>query len=545
MKKCLFLVLILYSVVVLGTEPVGNIYWIQFQSKANTPYSLGEPEYYLSPRAIERRNKHAIAIDSTDLPVNPAYVDSLKSLGFYVKHTSRWMNGAIVIPDKIQNIHSIVLPSFVKSIELRKGDPLKSTKLKFSDVDSLTAVKYGSSFTQVSMVGGQVLHNHSKGKGVVVGVIDAGFLNVNKIPAFNNLRSRNGILGSYDFVESGNSVYGELSHGTSVLSIMACSDEGVMIGSAPEADYWLLRSEDADTEFPVEEDYWIIAAEFADSVGCDVINTSLGYTTFDNPIFNHTYSEFDGKTMRISKAANLAVDKGIVVVCSAGNSGKDYWGHIVVPSEAEKVLCVAAVDTSKVVADFSSRGFTGEGFLPKPDISAMGADVSLVGGGGSLGIGSGTSFSSPVLAGFAACLVGAFPEKSASEIIEIIRKSGDRYPANDVEYGYGIPNFAKLFGAEIDTTTTTDTTTVNVINVEESNVMIYPNPFTNRLSILSGTSYNHFELISFEGKKVFSTSIHSSTSEISSEALSNLSKGVYFAVLKGDRKVKSLKLIKY
>ena len=534
MRISLFLFIFCFSVIAQGTITDSKIYWAQFNTKANTPYSLNHPETYLSQRAIERRNMHGISIDSTDLPVNPTFIDSLKSLGFRVKHTSRWMNGAIVSLSDELDIESEVRPSFVSFYQIRKDIPLKSCINKFSDPDSDIQQYYGNSYRQISMLNGQILHQHVKGKGVVVAVIDAGFQNADQLDAFDSLFARNGVLGTYDFVNPGNNVYNEYHHGAAVLSVMAGNQPETLIGSAPDAEYWLLRSEDVNSEFPVEEDYWIIAAEFADSVGCDVINTSLGYTTFDNPIFDHTYAEFDGKTMRISKAANMAVDKGMVVVCSAGNSGNDAWGHIVAPSEAKNVLSIAAVNSAGDSVAFSSRGFTGEGALMKPDVAAMGAGVSFASSAtNALVTGNGTSFSSPIIAGMAACLVELYPQKSATEIINLIRTLGDRYPSHDIKYGYGIPNFRLLF----DTTTT-------ITNQFSPTVLVTPNPFSSTLHIKHATNMTNFKLYSFSGEEILAMPLHGIYSEISSSSLSNLPKGVYFAVLSGTHEVKTIKLMK-
>jgi subtilisin family serine protease len=303
------------------------------------------------------------------------------------------------------------------------------------------------------------------------------------------------------------------------------------VGTAPGASYWLLRTEDAPTEYPVEEDYWIIAAEFADSVGCDVINTSLGYTTFNDPIFNHTYSEFDGNTLRISKAANLAVDKGMVVVCSAGNSGNDNWRYISAPSEAQNVLSVGAVNANRDTVYFSSAGFAGAD-IPKPDIAAMGSGTTVAYPYGDIVQRSGTSFSSPVIAGMAACLVGMYPEKTAADIIDLIRKSGDLYPGHNVKTGYGIPDFSSLFKGE-----------GSISAKLERNEPLYPNPFSSYL-LIDDEEIVSIELYNTEGTKVLSLKKTQNQKEISSTALINLPKGMYFAILKGENGQSTVKLIK-
>lgn len=506
-------------------------YWVQFNTKTGTPYSINNPEAYLSQRSIERRNRQGIEIDSTDLPVNPAFVDSLNSLGLKVKHTSRWFNGAIVTTNNTALVATFDYPSFIDTIQLRKPENLKSSSNKFSDEDSLTQNHYGESYDQISMLNGQLVHEKSTGKGVWVGVIDSGFLNADSLEVFDSLYVRNGILGTRNFVNPGGNVYNSHYHGTAVLSVMAANQPGNIVGTAPDASFWLLRTEDAPTEYPVEEDYWVVAAEFADSVGCDVINTSLGYTTFDDPSFNHTYNEFDGNTLRISKAANLAVDKGIVVVCSAGNSGNDPWRYISAPSEAQKALSIGAVNSNRDTVYFSSAGFAGAS-VPKPDIAAMGSGTTATYPTGDILHLNGTSFSSPVIAGMAACLVGLFPEKTAAEIIDIIQKSGDLHPEHNVKKGYGIPDFSRLFKGED-----------SGLEKSENYNILYPNPFSSRLFI-EDEKILSIELYNTNGTRVLQLHKAKNQKEFSSDALINLPKGMYFAILKSKNGQSTVKLIK-
>ncbi|HKK80932.1 MAG TPA: S8 family serine peptidase [Prolixibacteraceae bacterium] len=526
------LFLIILSTILLSTATHAQLhYWVQFNTKTGTPYSFNNPEAFLSPRSIERRTRQGIEIDSTDLPVNPAFIDSLNLLRLHVKHTSRWLNGAIVTSTDTALVSTLDYPSFIDTIQLRKPQPLKSSFNKFSDEDSLIQNHYGESYNQITMLNGQLVHEESTGKGVWVAVIDAGFLNADSLEVFDSLYARNGILGTRDFVNPGGDVYDSHYHGTAVLSVMAANQTGSFVGTAPDASYWLLRTEDAPSEYPVEEDYWIIAAEFADSVGCDVLNTSLGYTIFDDNQFNHTYSQFDGNTLRISKAANLAVDKGMVVVCSAGNSGNDNWRYISAPSEAEDVLSVGAVNANRDTVRFSSAGFAGAS-VPKPDIAAMGSGTTVAYPSGDIVQSSGTSFSSPVIAGMAACLVGMYPEKTATEIIDLIRKSGDLYPGHNVKTGYGIPDFSTLFKGEGSLAETLNNTRG-----------VLPNPFSSYL-IINDSQVSSIDLYNNKGIKVLELTKTNNQKEFSSEALINLPKGMYFAILKGKDKLSTVKLIK-
>lgn len=537
MKQILISILILASIFGAANNGDQYVYWVQFNTKTGTPYSIDMPADYLSERALARRQRMGIGIDSTDLPVNPAFADSLKLIGFSIKHTSRWMNGAIAyLPDSI-NIDSVFQPSFVEFYELRKNQVLKSTKNKFSEEDSLAQAIYGNSFNQISMLNGHILHQYSKAEGIHIAVIDAGFSNTDLLPAFDSLRARNGILGTVDFVSSAkNDVYREHYHGTAVLSLMAGNLPGQLVGTAPLANYWLLRSEDDNSEFPVEEDYWIIAAEFADSAGCEVINTSLGYTEFDDPVFNHSYEQLNGSTLRISKAANMAVEKGIVTLISAGNSGNDEWYHISAPADAKNVLAVAAVNNSGQISGFSSRGFLGDSIVLKPDIAAQGVATTISIYPENVSTGSGTSFSSPIMAGMAACLIALYPDKNAFEIHDLIKSLGNLYPQHDVAYGYGIPNFKLLF-PELSTTTLTS---------NQQNIEVFPNPFENTIIIYDHNNNLHtIEIFSFTGQKITKATLSTTGfSEITMPELSNLPKGVYFAVLYGKKQSFSVKLIK-
>lgn len=530
-KRITTIFLLFLSMHIFGKESNGNIYWIQLNTKAGTPFSVERPENFLSERSIERRNRQSIAIDSTDLPVNPALIDSLNALGFNVINTSKWMNGVLATLNNGLIIDSLPHPSFVSFYELRKGTPLKSVSTKFEDIDSLTESYYGSSTDQVTMLNGQIMHNYSKGEGVHIAVIDAGFLNADKYDAFDSLFLQNRVLGTFDFVNPGNNVYNEYHHGTAVLSTMAANLPGAMIGTATEASYWLIRSEDVSSEYPVEEDYWIFAVEFADSVGCDIVNTSLGYTVFNDSTFNHNYGQFTGDSLRISKAANLAVDKGMVMVCSAGNDGGTTWKHIAAPAEAKNVLAVAAVSNTRNIAGFSSRGFEGA-LVPKPDVAAMGSNSTIISSDGNVSQSSGTSFSGPILAGMAACLVKLNPEKKASEIIEMIRQAGHLYPNHSTEYGYGIPNF----GLYVEDTTNTVSLIIN-----DELPAIHPNPFSSEIRFTNAEGFLTIELRTSQGKNIYSTKISNGNTSIN---LSFLPKGFYVATLKGNNSIKTIKLLK-
>ncbi|WP_159517688.1 S8 family serine peptidase [Sunxiuqinia indica] len=430
---------------------VENFYWIQFEDKSGTVFSISQPEQFLSPRAIERRQKQNIAIDERDLPVSVNYLQQLQEQGAEIIHTSKWLNGATIRATKSiyeqirQNLNFIAFSELTKP-----GIFLKSARNKFQTEHQLNEINitdYGSSYHQLQLFNGQLLHALGyQGEGMYIAVLDAGFYKVDELPAFEQLWGENRILGTKDFVDPGGDVFLAHTHGTNVLSTMGGYVKNELIGTAPKASYYLLRSEDGATEYLIEEDNWVAAAEWADSAGCDVINSSLGYTTFDDPNMNHSYAEMDGNTTRITKAANIAVEKGMLVFSSAGNEADNPWKYLVAPSDGDVVIGVGAVNNDSIWAPFSSLGPSADGDV-KPNLAAVGWGTILQKTDGSIGPSNGTSFASPVLAGMAACLWQAHPEATNLEIKEALEKSASQYASPNDTLGYGIPNFqlANLF----------------------------------------------------------------------------------------------------
>ena len=451
MKKLVLLVFALN--ICLGTfaqfTPEDTLkYRISLKDKAATDYSLQKPEMYLSKKSIERRKRQGLEIDSTDLPVCKKYVDAIRKKGVHVLVTGKWDNFVTVSCNDSMLIAEIAGLPFVRSTER----VWRGVAKRASERDSLinkplrTDSLYGPAITQIKMSHADRLHEAGfKGQGMTIAVIDAGFHNVDKIEAMKNIN----ILGTRDFVNPEADIYAESSHGMSVLSCMAMNQPNVMIGTAPEASYWLLRSEDEYSENLVEQDYWAAAIEFADSVGVDLVNTSLGYYSFDDPTKNYRYRDLNGHYALMSREAAKAADKGIVVVCSAGNSGSGSWKKITPPGDAENVITVGAVNKYGVLAPFSSVGNTADGRV-KPDVVAVGLGSDVMGTDGNLRHANGTSFSSPIMCGMVACLWQACPELTAKEIIELVRRSGDRAVFPDNIYGYGIPDLWKAWTVSSD-----------------------------------------------------------------------------------------------
>ncbi len=453
-------------------------YFIGFTDKSKTPYSISHPEAFLSDRAIARRTKQHIAITEQDLPVNPAYVDSLIKLGISIRHTTKWHNGVIAFSENTTLLDTLERVSFVREVEKTKSSTVrKSTRDKFEStafqISSASDLNYGESWNQVSTVKGHSLHDQGyRGSGMHIAVIDAGFYKADVLPAFQHLFDNHQILGAKDFVSPTTNIYLQNSHGMKVLSIIGGLITNEYVGTAPEASFWLLRSEDAASEFPIEADYWVCAAEFADSAGVDVINTSLGYSLFDDASMNYSYNDLNGSS-RISSAAQMAASKGMVIVNSAGNEGNSSWYYISTPADAKDILTIGAMTVDSTQAVFSSYGPTADG-RTKPDITAMGVSVAVQGTNGSIERGNGTSYSSPVIAGLTACLWQALPNLSASEIRDLIIKSGNQYAQPDNAFGFGIPNFDIAFRTDIDVT-----------SVTKKQWKISPNPFHHQLHIQS------------------------------------------------------------
>ena len=418
-------------------------YRISLKDKAATEYSLQKPEKYLSVKSIERRKRQGLAIDSTDLPVCGKYIDAIRKKGVHMLVSGKWDNFVTVSCNDSMLIDEIGKLPFVLSTErVWKGKVEKSTQRDSLINNPLrTDSLYGPAITQIRMSRANLLHNAGfKGQGMTIAVIDAGFHNVDKIEAMKNIN----ILGVRDFVNPEADIYAESSHGMSVLSCMAMNQPNVMIGTAPEASYWLLRSEDEYSENLVEQDYWAAAIEFADSVGVDLVNTSLGYYSFDDSTKNYRYRDLNGHYALMSREAAKAADKGMVVVCSAGNSGSGPWKKITPPGDADNVLTVGAVDKRAVLAPFSSIGNTADNRV-KPDVVAVGLGADVIRTDGNQGRANGTSFSSPIMCGMVACLWQACPDLTAKELIELVRRVGNRADFPDNIYGYGVPDMWKAY----------------------------------------------------------------------------------------------------
>ena len=427
-------------------------YRVSLNDKVGTAFSIDKPQEFLSERALERRNRQQLPVDETDLPVSQVYVDELKGVGAKLVTSSKWNNTVVLEVSDTLLMNRVSQMPFVSKVEKVWVQPdsiparNKKRKNQVKNEVKESGYHYGKALRQIQIHGGDSLHAAGfAGQGMHVAVIDAGFYNADKIKFFKKMD----LLGTRDFVNPHSDIYEENSHGMKVLSCMAANTKDAFVGTAPAASYWLLRSEDADTEQPVEEDYWAAAIEFADSVGVDVVNTSLGYYSFDEGFAPYRYRDLDGHTSLMSHSASLAADKGIVVVCSAGNSGKGAWKKMTPPGDSEHVITVGALTKELINADFSSIGNTADGRI-KPDVMAIGQNSVVSGNDGSVSKANGTSFASPTMCGVVACFWQACPWLTAKEVVKAVQQAGDRVDFPDNIYGYGVPNLWKAYQKELE-----------------------------------------------------------------------------------------------
>ncbi len=445
--RILFTFIGLLMCVGMMAQPTPLKYRVYLKDKNYNQYSLDKPEEFLSARSLERRKRQNIAVDYSDLPVSQAYINEIYQTGGNPVTKGKWNNFVTVsVIDSIVAGEIGELP-FVKKVELVWVQPPANKPSETVKRDTLinrpTKSKdyYGLGDEQITMCNGKKLHEAGfKGEGMMIAVIDAGYHNMDLINAMKNIK----VAGVKDLVKADSDIYMENNHGLGVLSCMAMNAPGIMVGTAPESEYLLLRSEDAYSEQLVEQDYWAAAVEYADSIGADLVNTSLGYYAFDNPLDNYHYRDLDGSYTLISRQASMVADKGMVMVCSAGNSGAGSWKKITPPGDAHNVLTIGAVEQSRLLAPFSSVGNTADGRI-KPDVVAMGALTQVMGTDGNIRKANGTSFASPIICGLVACLWQALPHLNALEVMDLVRKAGDRAQYPDNIYGYGIPDFWKAY----------------------------------------------------------------------------------------------------
>ena len=541
-------------------------YLIHLKDKKNNGFNLSDPFAFLSEKSVQRRQKHHIAIDSTDLPITAAYSDSLMELpSLRILNKSRWFNQLLIsITDTavLQQVHAF---SFVLSSEpvnnqhskkirdqvsINKQETISSVKITnlSNDVAGISSYyNYGSSFSQIHIHHGDYLHDLGfHGESMTIAILDNGFSNYLTNPAFDSLRLNHRILGSYDFVNQKITVNEEEVHGAFCFSILASNIPDLFVGSAPAADYWLFKTEDDLSESPVEEQNWVAAAEYADSVGVDLISTSLGYGYFDDPKFNLNYLERNGHAALISQAANLAVAKGMIVMAAAGNDGSQNSErkYVSCPADGDSVYAVGAVDVSNQFGIFSSWGPNGSGQV-KPDGVSVGVGTYFIGTDGNLNSGNGTSFATPNLAGLITCLWQAFPEFSSHDILMAVRQSSDKYLSPDNRYGYGLPDFEKAYQSLLLKRTAIS----NILSGNEW-IRAYPVPFYNSIHILLRPSVSGeaiIQLLDISGKIIQTNTSPVSAGQVQQlefKIIAPISKGVYFIRYIDQKQSTTLKVMK-
>lgn len=451
MKRKLLTLILFFSLVQVFAQVEDA--WVYFKDKPSETTFTNAPLTMLTQRALNRRIRYNISLDYKDIPVEASYVLQIKNaIGITIKARSKWLN-ALHIQGTQTDINNLLSFNFVEQVEYANkslnigGKSIVKSKMipKNKNLEFTTEFNYGNAANQIEMLNGQVLHqNNFTGEGMQIAIIDAGFPNVDKFAAFQRIRDNNQILGGYDFVNRNSNFYTGYYHGMAVLSTIAGYIDNQFVGTAPDANFYLFISEDSVNETPLEESLWVEAAERADSLGVDVINTSLGYTTFDNPNYDYEYADMDGKTTFISRGAEIAFSRGMIVVNSAGNSGNDAWHYIGAPADAVSVLSIGAVNASGIIAGFSSYGPTADGRI-KPDVCAQGASVYVINAAGNVATSNGTSFSSPVLTGVITCFWQAFPSKTNAEITQLVKESAHLFTSPTAHEGYGIPNFKTIY----------------------------------------------------------------------------------------------------
>lgn len=547
-------------------------YVVQLKDKKGTAHTLSNPSTYLSAKAIERRTKQKISIDSTDLPVSADYLDSLRTVAnVTILNKSKWLNQVLIRTSDPTAITRINTFSFVKTtapvaLAARPiGDqplnqkfphptqPANSTEVRNGangvyGVQGTPVLNYGQSFNQIHLHEGEYLHDLGfTGSGITIAVLDAGFFGYKTNSAVDSIRLQGRILGEWDYVRNEASVNEDHPHGFYCLSIIGANKPGQIVGSAPHAKFYLLRTEDAATEYPVEEQNWVAAAEFADSAGADMITSSLGYIDFDDPTFNHSYAQRNGNTAMITIGADMAVKKGMIVTNSAGNSGgvSGEGKYVACPADGDSVFTVGATTVNGTIAGFSSWGPNSAGKV-KPNIVSVGQGTVLANTSGNPVSGNGTSFSNPLACGLIACLWQAFPEFTNMEILDAVQKSSHLYQAPNERFGYGIPNFRLAF--EFLTKERASRNLVNLLG--EKWLKPYPNPYTSQFSVAlkaPADGEGVFQLLDAQGRLVDAKTVMVVSGTIYQVEFSNapkLSKGVYFIRYNDGKNKQSIKIIK-
>ena len=511
-----------------------NRYMVFFSDKEGTPYSLTEPSAFLSPDAIERRIRHGVPVSEQDLPVNPAYVSAVSGTGAEVFFKTRWMNG-VLIQTEPENVNAIESLSFVDRVELVAPDVRLSAAGRRKAPGSRKSARTAEvTDIQLRMLGINEMHEMGyRGEGIVIALFDSGYQGVDATDPFQHLFTdgRIDLVSSKDFVYNSDDVFQHDDHGSEVLSVIAAWQPGVFTGGAYKATFQLYVTEEIPTEYRIEEYNWLFAAERADSAGVHIIHSSLGYSDFDLPQMDYQKSEMNGAVAVVTRAAQWAADRGIIVIVSAGNEGNNSWRIITAPADAVDVLAVASVDANGARAGSSSTGPAAD-LRIKPDVAAMGVATSVIERNGSVGKSSGTSLAAPLITSLAAGVLQMNPDLTNVGLLDVIRKSSSQAGAPDQFLGYGIPHFRAV---------------VNYISAETQSeeFTVFPNPFSEgefQLVIKpkdpSAVTDCEIELINAEGRRIYHFTPRFSWFENTfSPQFEGLGSGIYFLrILSGGKR---------
>ena len=529
--------LLVFTLLVLQSNYAQEHAWVYFTDKPDEVNALANPLTMLSQRALDRRTRQGIVLDYKDVPLSNNYYNQIAAQsGILVRTKSKWLNAVHVYGNQV-DIDALSSLSFVQDIEFadknlntrtsNKGN-LIHHKNKF---EALTTYNYGGSFNQANQIRVDYLHEQNfTGTSMIIAILDAGFPGVDTFSAFQRIRDNNQILGGYNFVDRSPNIYQDNRHGMSVLSTIAGFVDGELVGTAPDAKFYFFTTEDNSGETPLEESLWVEAAEKADSLGVDIINTSLGYQDFDESRYDHVYSDMDGNTTFNARGANVAVERGMIVVVAAGNDGNNTYFNISTPADATNVFTIGAVDELGDIVGFSSYGPSYDNRI-KPDVCAKGSATTIIDAFGDVATGSGTSYASPIMAGAIACFWEAYPNKTNFEIMQMIRESAHLYNNPTNQEGYGIPNFKNAYQ-----------TAASISNECISNLNIYPNPTEELVQINGLIATSFFEIALFDslGQILMAETIHS-TDKID---LSNFNSGIYLLNINDGMNTKIIKIIK-
>jgi serine protease AprX len=524
-------------------------YRITFTDKEPSIHQLSNPQAYLSQRALERRTRFGIAIDSTDLPVVGAYIDSCLELTSGILHcSSKWLNNCVILLEDSSRIQTLDTISFVASVQkvgwfstglhaMPAADTAENLQERPTAFDQAF---YGAAWDQIHLCEGEYLHGKGNtGAGKLIAVLDVGFSAVNNLSAFDSMFVNNRLVDTWNFIYDTAHVFDYGAHGTQILSCLASYLPESHVGTAPDADYALYATDALASEQLIEIDNLVAAMERADSVGADIISTSLGYNVFDDTADNYIYEELDGHTTPAARAANTAAGKGILVVASAGNEGNSTWQYILTPGDADSALTVGSVNTAKVAASSTGRGPNASNVL-KPNVAALGVSAAVIGPNGSVGTLSGASLATPILAGMAACLMQELPDMKPLEMRGLIESVSHLYQNPDVQRGYGVPNFRRAY----------DSLRVSIRKTESINpgsYSVFPNPVQDELFVYNKHKSGPLALSIYDvqGRNLYRGQLNQNREAAPARIdLSRFGRGMYFIRIEDATGAEVIKFVK-